>query len=495
MKAEKGKYKIGDVIGYDKHKICALLGEGYSGIVYLTYSQRHKQLFALKMLKEEHYGDIKKEEWFRREANIVTALGQHPYITHVYWVDEIDGQFCLVMEYLPKSESGLLSLDDYLQKSPPDIEQTLRWAIQFCYGMEFANLKKVWCQRDIRPKNILICPQGDIKIADFGLASSPGATKRETESKMTVPQIRKKPRPKINNDVDAYNGHMPPEYFSDYSVCNQRVDIYSFGITLYRMLNNGTLPFSNSVEFEAFLFLNDCKLPNIESPLFPIITRCAKCNPDERYQSFKELRVDLESLLKSIAGNIVPAPQLREIYSWEWNNRGWSRIHLNHYNDALCDFNKALESKPFSESGEITYAIFAKAWCGKGLCYSELASRAAYSGDKQHATRYITKANQAFDNATMFDFEYCQAWYNWGNLFHHFRNFEPAIECYDWATQINPNYSLAWFNKAEAEFDLDRKPDATKSFKKFLELADPTKDQFQKDIAQKRLSELFKNYT
>lgn len=493
--SEKGTYKKGDVIGYDKHKICGLLGEGYFSVVYLTYSQRHKRLFALKMLKEEHSGDDNKKEWFRKEANIWTELGRHPYFIHVFWVDKIDGKFCIVMECLPKNESGLLSLDDYLEKSPPDIAQTLRWAIQFCYGMKFAYSQGVICHRDIRPKNILISPDGDVKITDFGLGSSLGATKPEIESRMNVEEIRRQQsKPETGNTVIAYTSHMPPEWWSDACVCNQRLDIYSFGLTLYRMVNNGKLPFTTVEEWVAFH--KDSKLPHIESPLFPIITRCVKRDPNERYQSFDELRSDLESLLKSTTEEVIPVSTLEEIDSWEWNNRGWSRIRLNHHDDALRDFSKALESKPFlfMVSDKPTYPIFAKAWCGKGLCYMELASATAYSGDKKIARQYFNEANLAFDNATIFDFNYCQAWYNWGYLLLHFKKYEPAIECFDWAIQIDTTYSLAWFNKADAEFDLGRIHEAIKSFNTYIELADPVTEQFQINLAHKKLRELHKSY-
>jgi serine/threonine protein kinase len=496
MESRDARYRIGDVIGYDLHKICRKLGEGYFGVVYLTYSQLHKRLFALKMLKEEHGGDDKTKELFRKEANIWTELGRHPNFVHVYWVDEIDGRFCIVMEYLPKNEGDLLSLDEYLNKDPPDIAQTLRWAIQCCYALAFAYSKGVYCHRDIRPKNILISSHGDAKIADFGLGSSVGATKPEIESEMTVEQIRRpRSQRELGYAVIAYTSHMPPEWWADPSVCNQRLDIYSFGFTLYRMVNNGKLPFATVEEWVGFH--EDGKLPCIESPLSPIIARCVKGNPNERYQSFGELRSDLESLLKSRTGEVIPAPTLKEIDSWEWNNRGWSRIRLNHCADALLDFDQAIEGKPhpvyplYPMFGESIYPIFAKAWCGKGVCYSTLASVAVNSGNKERARKCRDEAHVAYDNATLFDYDYLQAWFNWGNLYLYFKEYVPAIGCYEEAIRIDPAYSLAWFQKAEAEFD-DGQKKAQKSYERFLELADPANEQFQIDRAQEKLNELLK---
>jgi len=165
------------------------------------------------MLKEKYNENSVVKEWFRREANIWIELGKHQYFIHVYWVDEIAGRLCIVMEYLQENEAGLLSLADHLEKSPADFSQTLRWAIQFCYGMTYAYLKGVNCHRDIKPKNILISHDGDVRITDFGLGNSLGAAKPEIEQKITIEeQTEKQIKPRISDEVRGYISHMPPEW-------------------------------------------------------------------------------------------------------------------------------------------------------------------------------------------------------------------------------------------------------------------------------------------
>jgi serine/threonine protein kinase len=463
-----------------------ILGEGWFGRVYLVYSRTWKRFFALKMLKEQYNENDDVKEWFRREANIWIELGKHPYFVHVFWVDEIAGRLCIVMECLPKNEAGLISLEDYLKNTPLEVAQTLRWAIQFCYGMAYAYSKGVTCHRDIKPKNILIDPNGDVKITDFGLGNSSGAAKPEIEPKISIEQVTKqKTKPKISGKVWGYRSHMPPEWWFDRSACDQRLDVYGFGITLYQMINNGELPFDVETDKEYEEFHRCGKIPQIASPLFPIVERCLEKNPNERYQTFDELRSDLELLLKRTTGDVIAPPVLREMEFWEWNNKGRSRIHLKYFNDALLDFDKALEDRP----------TLAEAWAGKGICYHTLASVAADLGDVERAYQYRDKARLAYDNATLFDPSSLQAWFNFGNLHLSFRDPIPALECYDQAIQIDPKYALVWINKADAELDLGREHEAINSYKRFLELVDPAQYQFETNLAREKLQELLKNHT
>ncbi len=477
----------------DEYEFRGILGGGWFGIVYLVYSRKHRRFFALKMLNKKFRDDIDGEESFRKEANIWIGLGKHPYFAHVYWVDEIAGRLCIVMECLPKNEAGSISLDDYLKDTPLDIAQILRWAIQFCYAMAYAYSKEITCHRDIKPTNILIGPNGDVQITDFGLGDSSGAAKPEIAPKITTEDLTKPQiEPKTNGLQSwGYQTHMPPEWWSDDSVCNQRLDIYSFGITLFQMINKGDPPFVGDSREEYDALHRYGQIPQIASPLFPIIERCLEKSPNERYQTFDELRSDLEDLLQPRPGEVIAAPILREMEFWEWNNKGRSRIHLKHFDDALLDFDKALEGCLEA------CPVLTEAWGGKGICYHVLASVAANEGHTEAAHQYRKQACLAFDNATLFDFNNLQAWFNWGNLYSTFREDVQALECYDWAIQINPLYAAVWINKADCEFALSesdpgRQEDAKKSYKRFKELADPAQYQSQIDHANEMLQKLTK---
>ncbi len=128
-------YKKGDFIG-QTYEIYDVLGEGGFGIVYLVYSHETESVYALKTFRDEYLEDKQIRDRFRKEAQVWIDLERHPYLVRTYFVDEISGRLYIVMEHIAPDEQGLNNLEDYLKKRPPDFVQSLRWAIQFCYGME-----------------------------------------------------------------------------------------------------------------------------------------------------------------------------------------------------------------------------------------------------------------------------------------------------------------------------------------------------------------------
>ena len=165
----KAPFKKGDFIG-QKYEVYDVLGEGGFGIVYLAYSHELQSAYALKTFRDEYIEDIKTRERFRKEAQVWIDLERHPYIVRAYFVEEISGRLYIAMEHIASDETGMNTLDGYLRRRPPDLAQSLRWAIQFCHGMEYAYSRGVRCHHDIKPDNIMISQDKTMKISDFGLA-------------------------------------------------------------------------------------------------------------------------------------------------------------------------------------------------------------------------------------------------------------------------------------------------------------------------------------
>jgi serine/threonine protein kinase len=151
-------------------KVQGILGRGGFGIVYLVYSHETKSVYALKTFRDEYLKNVAKRDRFRREANIWVDL-RHPYVVRAYLVVEIAGKLYIGMEHIAPNEQGLNSLDGYLKHRPPDLAQSLRWAIQCCHGIEYAYSRGIRSHRDIKSKNIMISQDKTAKISDFGLAS------------------------------------------------------------------------------------------------------------------------------------------------------------------------------------------------------------------------------------------------------------------------------------------------------------------------------------
>lgn len=132
---------------------------------------------AMKTFRDEYLADAQARERFRREASVWVDLERHPYLVRAYFVEEVAGRLFIAMEYIAPDEHGINTLEGYLRQSPPDLAQSLRWAIQFCHGMQYAYSKGIRCHRDIKPANIMIGQDKTVRITDFGLAGALGTAK------------------------------------------------------------------------------------------------------------------------------------------------------------------------------------------------------------------------------------------------------------------------------------------------------------------------------
>jgi len=549
--AKRAQHKVGDLIGED-YQVREILGEGGFGIVYLVYSEEHNSLFALKTFLDDYVDDIHTRARFQHEAQIWITLEYHPNLVRAYFVDEIAGQLFVAMEYVPKNERGWNSLSDYLAFSVPDLETTLRWSIQFCHGMEHSCLKGIRSHRDIKPANILITPDGTIKISDFGISS----LQRSNE---LVP-FRFNLSPELANVGLTAEGvcfgtpaYMSPEQFIESSACNQRSDIYSFGIVLYQMIAGGKLPFEGALSgdvmdyyYSMMVHHHKSQIDPVASPIFIVVQRCLAKEPANRYGSFEELRKELEPIYFSYTGEYVyPRFKNAEI---NWNLKGMSLDHLGRSTEALECYNKAIA----------THAANLGAWVNKGqllhrlgrseealLCY-EFAKDTYlrfWKGSQSDLNRHLTKiysnrgivlrrlgrdqeALASYEQAISYDpsnfrawlnkgaflltlkrydeslgvLDKCielnaqcfEAWVNKGSCFEHLDQFERAIACFDAAIAIHPLHANALFGKGRCLAKLDRSEEALTCFLRIIEFASNySLAWFHKAMIEERLDDAF----
>jgi tetratricopeptide (TPR) repeat protein len=427
----------GEFIG-QKYEVYRVLGKGGFGVVYQVYSHETDTVYALKTFRDEYVQDEQTRTLFRKEAQTLVDMGSHPYLVRDYFVEEISGRLYIAMEYVAPDEEGLNSLEAYLQRRPPDLGQSLRWAIQFCHGMEFACSRGLRCHRDIKPANILIDQQKRVKISDFGLA---GLLDSHQPRSGLNPAVRISGGGMVTARGASFGTptHMPSEQFVDAASCDERSDIYSFGIVLYQMISRGSLPFltasppnDSSEEWNRFwkamheLHLK-APVPRIPSPLFPVIERCLKKARAERYASFRDLRSDLEPLLANLNGEKVMPPSAQEMNAAEWLNKGLSLKNLGRIEDALDCYNKAIEMRPRPETAALL-------WSNKGACY--------------HVRGRFDEAIGCFDQALQLDPKSAKAWCNKGFSLDQLGRYAEALRCLDKALEAEPHLSLAWSNKA-----------------------------------------------
>ena len=264
----------GDRLG--PYEILAAIGAGGMGEVYKARDTRLGRDVAIKISKEAF------SERFEREARSIAALN-HPNICHLYDV----GPNFLVMEFI-----GGTPL-----KGPLPLEKALDYACQILNALDAAHSKGI-THRDLKPANILVAKSG-IKLLDFGLAKQSGplkeadATQALTEQGMIVGTLN----------------YMSPEQLQS-KEADARSDIFSFGLVLYEMLT-GARAFEGGSAASVIASILEHPAPSLgevaPAALNRILARCLKKDPEERWQSARDLRAALE--IASAAPSRAPSSQ------------------------------------------------------------------------------------------------------------------------------------------------------------------------------------------
>ncbi|MBI5462422.1 MAG: tetratricopeptide repeat protein [Gammaproteobacteria bacterium] len=437
-------YRSGDLIG-QLYRVHRILGSGGFGVVYLVSAEDTGAVYALKMLHAALLSDAHARERFRREAELWLRLDRHPHLVQAQFVQEVDEQLLIGMEYVAGDEEGLGCLEDFLLRRPPDFVMALRWAIHIARGLEYACSKGIVSHRDLKPANILIGPNKIAKVSDFGLAVA--VSRRVPETAVCEPRYTSRADAVVTHALASVAGtpyYMAPEQFVDADACGQTCDIYALGVIMYRMVANGRLPFAEKPpraddrQAWARFWRNMARLhatariPKVSSALFPLIARCLDKDPRRRFQSFGELREDLEGLLAMLFGERVPSFNTDTLAAWEWNNKGASFHQLKKYIDAVACFDKALTLEP----------DMLAAWNNKGNALGDMGKHAEALACYEHV---LSKES---GNA--------KAWHNKGGVLCALGRFEEALQCYDAALTIAPRFAAAWNSKGTALCSMGR---------------------------------------
>jgi Tol biopolymer transport system component len=266
------------------YEITAKLGAGAMGEVWHATDTRLDREVALKVLPEELATDPERLERFEREAKAIAALN-HPNIVTIYSVEESDGVHLLTME-LVEGET----LDRILPAGGFDLERLFPLAIQIADALAAAHEKGI-VHRDLKPANVMVTDGGRVKVLDFGLAKL-AKTEDEAEDTQLMTQA---------GMILGTVPYMSPEQVQAKPV-DHRSDIFSLGILLYEMAT-GQRPFQGDnaasvisavlKEQPAAVTQLKAELPN---HLGRIVRRCLEKPPLRRYQSAREIQLELEGL-------------------------------------------------------------------------------------------------------------------------------------------------------------------------------------------------------
>ncbi|MGA9884896.1 MAG: WD40 repeat domain-containing serine/threonine protein kinase [Candidatus Acidiferrales bacterium] len=281
------------------YEILSAIGAGGMGEVYRARDTRLGREVALKILPQSFDHDSDRLRRFRQEAQAVAALN-HPNIMAIFDIGERDGAPFLVSELLEGE-----SLRAALERGPLPQRKAIEYAVQIANGLAAAHDKGI-VHRDLKPDNIFICRDGRVKILDFGVAKLAAASSGKPDgATMTA-------SPTAAGVVVGTASYMAPEQVRSEPV-DARADMFALGTVLFEMVT-GKRAFQRDTTAEtmtAVLKQDPPDISEIKPPISPalerIIRRCLEKNPEQRFQSAKDLAFALESLSQTSTANSVAA--------------------------------------------------------------------------------------------------------------------------------------------------------------------------------------------
>jgi Tol biopolymer transport system component/predicted Ser/Thr protein kinase len=277
------------------YRIESLLGKGGMGTVYRALDTKLNRPVAIKLLSSD-VADAAARRRFQREAQMASSLN-HPHILTVHDAGEFEGRQYLVTELV---DGG--TLKDWARAEERTWRQIVELLAGVADGLAAAHAAGM-THRDIKPANILVAKNGYAKLADFGLAKLAEDATPEDE---TLTQAGEPTRPGVILGTVAY---MSPEQASG-RPADARSDIFSFGVVLYELLA-GHRPFTGATDLEVLqTIINGEAQPlpeQVPAALRVVVEKALEQDPAERYQSMREMVVDLRRLARKPLGETSSA--------------------------------------------------------------------------------------------------------------------------------------------------------------------------------------------
>jgi serine/threonine protein kinase len=266
------------------------LGAGGMGEVYLATDSRLDRTVALKVLSHDVSSDKRRMQRFRQEAKVASSLNQ-PNILTIFEFGEVEGLTFLATEFIDGE-----TLRDYLKKNKPKLAEILNITIQVLSALDAAHEARI-VHRDIKPENVMIRRRDRVvKVLDFGLAKV--AEKRSsTDSELEVATELKTAPGLIMGTIN----YMSPEQAQALAI-DERTDIWSTGVMIYEMVA-GAMPFTGATSAHIIVQILEKDPPpltNVPAELDRIVRKAIAKSSDERYQTARDMLIDLRALRKRL---------------------------------------------------------------------------------------------------------------------------------------------------------------------------------------------------
>src|SRR5579885_644453 len=300
----------------DHYQFLEKLGAGGMGDIWKAMDTRLNRFVAVKVLTSSAAGDPERRRRFIQEAQAASALN-HPNIITIHdIVSEGDTEF-MVMEFVAGK-----TLVDLIPKGGLRVPQVLKYGVQMSDALQAAHAAGI-IHRDLKPGNVMVTDSGLVKILDFGLAK---LTDRAPVTQIGAPAdatqtIAESPLTTEGSIIGTVS-YMSPEQAQGKKV-DTRSDIFSFGVVLYEMATgNRAFEGDNAVSTLSAILRDEVRSisevsPDVPPQLEQVISRCLRKDPDDRWQTMKDVQMalaalkhesDSGSLYRARMPEIQPAP-------------------------------------------------------------------------------------------------------------------------------------------------------------------------------------------
>ncbi|HZI86482.1 MAG TPA: serine/threonine-protein kinase, partial [Pyrinomonadaceae bacterium] len=285
----------GQVVGH--YQIIAPLGKGGMGEVYLASDTKLDRKVALKLLPAEFTTDKERLRRFVQEARAASSLN-HPNIITIHEIGQAGGAHFIATEFIDGK-----TLKQRMAHERMKLQDILDVSIQVAGAMHAAHAAGI-IHRDIKPDNIMLRPDGYVKVLDFGLAKLTEKTSQSKAADLEIDtMVKAHTRP---GAVLGTVNYMSPEQARG-QVLDQRTDVFSFGIVLYEMAA-GRAPFAAATDVDTLVSILQKDPPALEdytsevpAEFERIISKALRKDREERYQTIKDLLIDLKSLKEELS--------------------------------------------------------------------------------------------------------------------------------------------------------------------------------------------------
>jgi serine/threonine protein kinase len=277
---------------FGSYVILEALGAGGMGEVYLARDSRLGRTVALKVLTHEIFRDERRMKRFRQEAKVASSLNQ-PNILTVYEFGEVAGLTFLATEFIDGE-----TLRDHLHERQLKLGEILDIGIQVLAALDAAHEARI-VHRDMKPENVMIRHRDRVvKVLDFGLAK---VTEKKSSKKDEASEAATAFKTAPGTIVGTINYLSPEQARGD--AVDERTDIWSTGVMMYEMIA-GTIPFTGATTSHTIVQILEkdpvplSNLGDVPPELERIVEKAMAKSPDERYQTAKDMLIDLRSLKK-----------------------------------------------------------------------------------------------------------------------------------------------------------------------------------------------------